>query len=148
MERGHQVIGLSDKKMGMHDRLVVYLCEATDDDLAIVSRLPCVIAIYSNSSRFNDEGIAHLRRLRALQTLSIAKAAITDRSLASIGLLTQLEVFHLSGTLITEDGMRTLSRKLPACKIDYHARRPRYRERKFDRSFTNASTKRDLLESM
>ncbi len=152
LERGHQVIGLSDKKMGMHETLVVYLCGATDEDLAIVSRLPSVTAIYSESSRFNDDGIAHLRRLRALQTLSIAKAAITDRSIASIGLLTQLEVFHLSGTLITEEGMRRLSRKLPSCRIDYHARKPRYREQQTpghgDRSATRIFTKRDLLEAM
>jgi hypothetical protein len=144
LKRGHQVIGLSDKKMGMHETLVVYLCEATDDDLAIVSRLPSVVAIYSESSRFNDEGIAHLRRLRALQSLSIVKAAITDRSLASIGALTQLEVFHLSGTLITEDGLRMLSRKLPSCKIDYQARKPRYRDQ--ERPVTTASNKRDFLE--
>ena len=62
--------------------------------------------------------------------------------------LKQLEVFHLSGTLITEDGMRSLSRKLPSCKIDYHKRKPRYRERTFEQSLGGVSTKRDFVETL
>jgi hypothetical protein len=152
MQRGHQVIGLSEPKMGIQEDLVIYMNEATDDDLAIVSRLPSVIAIYSEASRFNDEGVAHLRRLRALQTLSIAQAAITDRSLATIGLLSHLKVFQLSGTQITEDGMRRLSRKLPSCHIEYQARKPRYRGQSAvgdgTSPFAHVATKREAIESL
>ncbi|MDP6554174.1 MAG: hypothetical protein QGG71_05875, partial [Pirellulaceae bacterium] len=55
------------------------------------------------------DSIAHLRRLRSLETLYIAKAMFTDRSLASIGALSQREVLHLCDTLITEGGLRALS---------------------------------------
>ena len=97
----------------------VYLNEANGDDLAIVSRLPGVVALYSAASQFGDDGFTQLRRLKTLRVLSIAKATITDRSLKNIAALPKLESLHLSDTLITEDGLQRLSAKLPSCSIEY-----------------------------
>ncbi|MBL7152356.1 MAG: hypothetical protein ISS79_01465 [Phycisphaerae bacterium] len=71
--------------------------------VATLGELKSLEKVHINSVRagakcFGDEELAHLESLNSLKDLSISVDGLTDRGLASIGKLKQLESIYLTGT--------------------------------------------------
>lgn len=64
-----------------------------------------------------DEGLAQLRNLHELHTLSVGGPAITDKGLAYLAGLRGLKDLELSRTGVTDAGVRDLQRALPQLRI-------------------------------
>jgi Leucine-rich repeat (LRR) protein len=83
----------------------------TDEALRMISHLPN-LQLLEIRGKFTDAGLAHLKRMRTLRSLSIESPEITDAGLAHLARLTQLEVLALSSKHITGTGLAELA----ACK--------------------------------
>ena len=87
---------VGDKRMQVFDRVLdVSLCETT----------------------ITDAGLADLRKLSNLTTLSLEGTDITDAGLAHLRELTNLRYLILERTGVTDAGAKSLQASLPDCHI-------------------------------
>ncbi len=75
-----------------------------------------------NGRNLTNEGFSKLKLLKSLRNLSLANVAIDDLVLDYIAELPQLNSLHIKQTLISEEGVANLQRRLPTTKIVYSER--------------------------
>lgn len=82
--------------------------DPTDDDLALIARLPHIQNLYLRDTRIGDEGVRHLRTLGGLTDLFLSFTQITDESLEVVAGFRNLKRLRLVGTGITDVGLARL----------------------------------------
>ncbi len=81
----------------------------TDEDLALVGQLDTLKDVsFWRSANITDAGLAHLRGLRRLETLSIEGPGLTDAGLAHLGGLKRLQSLQVRNCSITGPGLAAL----------------------------------------
>jgi hypothetical protein len=75
-------------------------------------------------TKISDDGLAFLKGMSALQTLSLYGTRITDRGLEHLKGLDNLKEVILAETKVTEQGARELRKALPRPKINLFLIRP------------------------
>ena len=68
-------------------------------------------------AQITDAGLAHLKDLTLLKSLSLAHTHVTDTGLEHLKSLTGLEKLNLNGTRVSEAAIAQLRRSLPNCSI-------------------------------
>lgn len=64
-----------------------------------------------------DKGLANLKHLQQIEWLDVHKTRISDRGIETLKQLPRLRYVHLSETLVTAEGVDDLRRELPRCEI-------------------------------
>lgn len=82
----------------------------SDDDLALVAKLPTLTELHVSGSRVTNAGVARLIGLPRLQVLFLADTQVTDEGLMDVAQLTQLEWLSLVDSPVTDDGMFHIER--------------------------------------
>jgi Leucine-rich repeat (LRR) protein len=80
-----------------------------DAEIAHLTGLANIEALYLNGTKVTDLGLADLRKLTKLDCLTIRGTAVTDSGLAHLGRLKNLELLDLSKTAVTDAGLAHLS---------------------------------------
>ena len=70
-----------------------------------------------SGSLVTDSGLERLTSLTGLMKLSVAHAAITDRSITVLISFRDLRTLDVQGTEISQDGLERLIQGLPDCDI-------------------------------
>jgi hypothetical protein len=99
--------GLNLRATGIPDRAVAWLARCFGrQDFRVTYK-----------SKVTDAALADLRQLTRLKWLDLGMTEITDFGLRHMETLKDLEVVDLSGTLVTEQGVKKLQQALPKCKV-------------------------------
>jgi len=123
---------VDDKLPGKPVIGVTVVYEVDDEELAglvnALTAFPQLTKLRLRSSHISDQGLARLRALPQLRTLSIdgvsadkasPKASpITDAGLARLQALGNLEHLILKGTQVSDGGVEALQKELPQAKIE------------------------------
>jgi uncharacterized protein YciI len=64
-----------------------------------------------------DEGLTAVRKFSKLKKLSLFKTAVTDDCLKHLEKLASLEVLIISGSKVSEEGTRAISKALPKVRF-------------------------------
>ena len=103
------------------DRRVVkvYLHQTpvTDDDLAVLEKLPKLRNLFLGQTKIGDAGLVHLEQATELETLSVNATNLTDAGLKSLEGLKHLKTLNLQETRVTAAGVAQLRKSLPTAKI-------------------------------
>jgi hypothetical protein len=70
-----------------------------------------------SSTRVNNAGLAHLRRLTGLRVLWLYDTQVSDAGLVHLQGLSGLRVLNLRSTLVTRAGVDALQEILPQCEF-------------------------------
>ncbi len=114
----------------------------TDDVLAQLDGMNCLEELLLQYAQISDSGLAHVRNLRSLRTLWISgpgtgderlrhlsgltnlkrlmlpwRTGITDAGLAHLKGLTNLSLLNLTGTSVSDAGVKELQQALPSLTI-------------------------------
>lgn len=81
---------------------------ATDEDLALVKRLPKVQQLDLHNTAVTDAGLKDLAGMTALTQLHLNGTAVTDAGLEPLKDLAALEYLNLYGTAVTDAGLKNL----------------------------------------
>ncbi|MGC3966049.1 MAG: hypothetical protein QM775_01360 [Pirellulales bacterium] len=92
---------------------------ATNDDLARLAKCVGLTNIHLNFAAIDDAGLAHLKGLGKLLSLSLAGTGVTDGGLAQLAGLPRLTYVNVKGTRVTAAGVAALQKALPNCKVDW-----------------------------
>jgi hypothetical protein len=65
----------------------------------------------------NDDGLAHIAKLPALEVLDLRWTQVTDAGLQHLHAHPTLRELDLRGTAVTAEGVATLEQHLPDCHI-------------------------------
>jgi Leucine-rich repeat (LRR) protein len=77
-----------------------------------------ITAINFNDNQFlNDACAKRFRDIEGLKKLSLNNTGLTDAAVADLKSLTNLEEMDLTGTKITAEGIETIRKALPNCKV-------------------------------
>jgi hypothetical protein len=76
----------------------------TDDDLAVLEKLPDLEILDLTETKITSKGLAHLEGMRRLKSLFLFKTFVDDGGLAHLENLTDLRVLSLECTKITDAG--------------------------------------------
>lgn len=114
---------------------------ATDDNLVLIRECTGITTLFLNDAPVSNDGVAHLKGLKALinltlagtkvsdaglasladlshiQSLSLVNTTIGDQGVAHLSKLTELKTLNLSFTKVTPTGIAALQKALPNCKI-------------------------------
>jgi hypothetical protein len=93
----------------------------TDDGLRFLSNSPIEELVLYNTS-VTDAGLVDFLAASHLRSMHIDSPSITDESVAQLERQQTLEVFNAVGTSISPDGIGSLKKALPNCKV-IHVRR-------------------------
>jgi hypothetical protein len=85
--------------------LICAKSQITDAGLAHLRGLPQLRSLSLDSTSVTDAGLVHLRFLPELAELNLANTEITDAGLEYVGACAQLEDLDLSGTRVTDAGL-------------------------------------------
>ena len=89
-----------------HARIVELVkSKATDDDLKLLSDLPCLESLDITGGKITVAGLVHLKQLPGLQRLYINDLPISGDALANVAELTKLDVLSLRNTKVGDEGM-------------------------------------------
>jgi len=112
-QRGAEI----DLDDAQHARIVELVnSKATDDDLKLLSSLPCLESLDITGGKITKAGLVHLRQLPDLQRLYINDLPISSNALENVAEMTKLDVLSLRNTKIGDEGMAHL-RKLKALTV-------------------------------
>jgi len=102
-------------KVNFDPVLELYAAETriTDDDLALVARLPDLQALYLSRTQITDKGLAHLAGMSSLQHLALDSTRITDAGIQHLRTLPALKSLCLVDTNLTDEGLPALA-EMPA----------------------------------
>ena len=80
-----------------------------DTELALVGKLPNVVALDLRGTGVTDAGLAGIAGLTSLTRLNLERTGITDAGLAHLKGLTNLAYLNLYGTAVTDAGVAQLA---------------------------------------
>jgi len=81
-----------------------------DGDLAILGRLPRLDHLNLAQTAITGQGMVHLQKLKALQSLDLSDTAhLTDDGLRALGTMKQLTSLSLDGATITDENLLHLT---------------------------------------
>ena len=66
---------------------------------------------------FDDKALEYVSNLPQLRELHLTSKGITDGGLTHLEHMSQLEMLSLCETQVTEQGVRTIQKALPNCRI-------------------------------
>jgi hypothetical protein len=90
----------------------------SDDDLKLFEAAPTTRGLFLFKNNITDQGLVHLKDLRALETLDLRRnPGITDAGLVHLEGLSNLKNLYLIRTGVTPAGVSKLQKKLPNTKI-------------------------------
>lgn len=96
--------------------------ELDDEELAhLAGRLtafPQLVTLQFKSPKITDAGLAPLKSLALLRSLTLENATITDAGLAHLKALSYLETLNLKGTKVTDAGVQDFQKALPKAKVN------------------------------
>jgi hypothetical protein len=99
------------KRLGKVRHILLDWSNATDSGLTCVEGIGELEALYlHHATLVGDDGVAHLRSARKLQTLDLGDTRVTDAGLAHIKSLVTLQSLTLTRTRITDEGLKHLER--------------------------------------
>jgi Leucine-rich repeat (LRR) protein len=76
------------------------------DGLAVLKSLPALKSLSLNGTRITDKSLKHLLGLKNLTILLLNDTDVSDDGTATLALLTQLEWLYLNRTKVTDDSMQ------------------------------------------
>lgn len=90
--------------------LAVRLFQApfTDDDLAVLKKLPNLGSLTLGATKVTDAGLIHLLEMEQLRELSLFSLKITDTGVMQLKRLVNLQALVLSDTQVTDAGLEHL----------------------------------------
>jgi Leucine rich repeat len=91
----------------------------TETGLARLKSLPGLRSLSLSGNRITDKELARLNGLAKLKSLSLAGADIGDAGLAKLKSLSELESLNVRKTRVTDAGVKDLQKALPNCKIKH-----------------------------
>jgi serine/threonine protein kinase/Leucine-rich repeat (LRR) protein len=89
----------------------------TDTTLKVLESLPNLRKLDLHQTAVTERALGYLGKLSTLTDLSLAGCNVNDAGLKQLTGLSHLTQLDLSGTHITADGVATLKKALPKCKI-------------------------------
>lgn len=98
-------------------KVYLHSTKVTDDDLAMLKKLPKLRNLFLGKTQISDAGLEHLEKSAELQTLSLNSTHVTDAGLQSLNWLKNLKTLNLQETQVTPAGAAQLRKSLPAAKI-------------------------------
>jgi hypothetical protein len=98
-------------------KVYLHQTRVSDDDLAVLEKLPKLRNLFLGKTKIGDAGLSHLEHADELQTLSLNSTAVTDAGLKSLSELKNLKTINLQETRVTAAGAAQLRKSLPAVKI-------------------------------
>lgn len=97
-DAGHaQIVELIDSK-------------AKDEDLALLSHLPCLEILDVTGGAITEAGLVHIRDLHGLQRLYLNNLPLKNSALTNLSGLTKLDVLSLRNTKIDDAGVKHLKK--------------------------------------
>ncbi|MDA0835422.1 MAG: hypothetical protein O2955_12350 [Planctomycetota bacterium] len=81
----------------------------TDDSLAPLAGVNCVVSINLRGTPVTDAGLAHIAGMTNLKKLHLEKTTITDAGIAHLKGLSNLEYLNIYGTGVTDAGIDQLA---------------------------------------
>jgi Leucine-rich repeat (LRR) protein len=84
-----------------------------------IAKLPNLESLHLDYTTVSDAGFAKLAGLTALSELYLDRTNISDASLGLLTRLRKLRYIDLYHTLFTEQGVQSLRKALPDCKINW-----------------------------
>jgi hypothetical protein len=109
-----------EKHLKVFDRVnnvVLQETNVTDADVAQLAGLTTLVELDLNGTQVGDPGLASLSELTNLGYLYLNRAQIGDAALVHLGRLPNLKELRLGGTQVTDEGVESLTRALPHCKV-------------------------------
>ena len=88
----------------------------TDAGLKELKSLKSLTALYVGGTKLSDVGMDEISKMTALEMLDLSDTNITDQGLKKITNLKSLWLF-LSGSKVTEKGVKDFKKVLPKCRI-------------------------------
>jgi hypothetical protein len=92
------------------DHVVLYESAVTDDDLRVIAGLTRMRILNLNVTGVSDRGLAHLGGLKDLQILYLSRTRVTDAGLKYLEGLPRLRSLVLHGTAVGDAGLAHLGR--------------------------------------
>jgi hypothetical protein len=90
---------------------------ADDETLAHVGRLRHVESLRLNDTAITDAGLAHIEGLTGLRDLQLDGTRVGDAGLAHLRGMKNLGLLWISGSRVTDEGVLDLERALPALQV-------------------------------
>ncbi|MHC4400706.1 MAG: leucine-rich repeat domain-containing protein [Planctomycetota bacterium] len=108
---------------GLTNLRFLYLSDAKigDAEMAHLAGLSRLQELSLQLNNVTDRGTVHLKGLKNLKRLDLGNTEITDAGLVYLKGLAQLEWVVLTGTRVSHDGIKTLQKALPTCKVEWLA---------------------------
>jgi Leucine-rich repeat (LRR) protein len=80
----------------------------TDDDLAVLQKLPDLEGLYLRRCKITDKGLEKIAGLTKMKLLYLGQTPVTDKGLESLKGMTKLQSLSLVGTQVTDVGLAQL----------------------------------------
>jgi serine/threonine protein kinase/Leucine-rich repeat (LRR) protein len=92
--------------------------QISDGALTHLQRMPQLETLHLDSTTITGQGFAKAaQQLPGLRNLNLTNGSLTDNDVSSLAALQTLQQFALNGNQITAEGIATLRKVLPACRI-------------------------------
>lgn len=99
--------------------VVLIASDITDIGCEHLSTLPTLQKLFVTDTKITDIGLKQLCQARQMDTLHVSGTKITDNGLQHLAELNLLKELTVVKTGVSEKGVKTLSTKLPKCKIEW-----------------------------
>jgi hypothetical protein len=84
--------------------------KVTDDDLAVLAKLPALEELYLSRTAISDRGLAHVAKIKTLKRIDLFATKITDEGLAQLKDQTELVRLGVGDTELTGGALDTIGR--------------------------------------
>ncbi|MEX2118996.1 MAG: hypothetical protein WD847_05235 [Pirellulales bacterium] len=102
-ESAAQVASGATRKIELDD------VEVGDDDLKALGDMPALVELRLPKSRITDRGLAHLAALVELERLVLGETTVTDAGLQRLGKLSRLKTINFQTSHVTDEGLAHLA---------------------------------------